>query len=256
MSDHAAKAQAFKALHQPGEPLVLYNIWDPGSAKVVAEAGAKALATGSYSVASAFGFEDGETTPLQVVLDNCRRITSAVDLPVTLDFESGYALGADELKRNIAAVIEAGAVGINFEDGVAGGEGLHPTSAQAARVAVVRAAADEAGAGFFINARCDLFLQADRSTHDAALMAQWLERARAYADAGADGVFAPGLVNADLIGELAAKSPRPLNIMMMQGAPEVAALGALGVARVSYGGGPYRVAMRALEAGAKAIFSA
>ena len=112
------------------------------------------------------------------------------------------------------------------------------------------------GAGFFINARCDLFLQADRSVHDAALMAAWLERAKAYADAGADGVFAPGLVNADMIGELAGKAPRPLNIMMMQGAPDVAALNALGVARVSYGGGPYRVAMQALAAGAKAIFSA
>jgi len=132
---------------------------------------------------------------------------------------------------------------------------MHETSAQAARVAAVRAAADEAGAGFFINARCDVFLRSDRASHGPELMAQYLERAKAYADAGADGLFAPGLVDPSLIGELVEKARLPLNIMMMQGAPDVAGLKALGVARISYAGGPYRVAMRALEAEAKAVFA-
>jgi 2-methylisocitrate lyase-like PEP mutase family enzyme len=120
----------------------------------------------------------------------------------------------------------------------------------------VRAAADQACAGFFINARCDLFLQADRASHGPALLGEYLERAKAYADAGADGLFAPGLVAPALIAELTEKSPRPVNIMMMQGAPDIAGLKALGVARISHGGGPYREAMRALEASAKAVFTA
>ncbi|HEX4181716.1 MAG TPA: isocitrate lyase/phosphoenolpyruvate mutase family protein [Caulobacteraceae bacterium] len=250
------KAEQFAALHKKGDPLVLYNIWDPGSAAVVAAAGAKAIATGSYSVATAIGFADREQTPLALVLDNCRRIAGAVDLPVTLDFEGGYALEPDALKRNIRSVIEAGAVGINFEDQVMGGEGLHDVSVQAARIAAVRAAADEASAGFFINARCDVFLQADRATHGAGHLRECLERGRAYADAGASGLFAPGLVDPDMIAELADKSPLPVNIMMMQGAPDIPTLRSLGVARASFAGGPYRLAMKALDEGARAAFAA
>src|SRR5579859_7568809 len=165
MSDQKTKAEQFAALHKKGDPVILFNAWDPGSAKVVAGAGAKAIATGSYSVASAFGFADGETTPLDLVLDNCRRIVGAVDVPVTLDFEGGYASDADGVKRNIAKVIEAGAIGVNFEDQVMGAKSLHPISAHAARVAGARAAADAAGLPFFINARCDAFLLSDRTTH-------------------------------------------------------------------------------------------
>jgi 2-methylisocitrate lyase-like PEP mutase family enzyme len=255
MADQKTKAQQFAALHRKGDPVVLYNIWDPGSAKVVAGAGAKALATGSYSVAGALGFDDRENAPLDLVLDNFRRIAGAVDLPVTLDFEGGYAVEIDALKRNVEAAIAAGAVGINFEDQAMGAKGLHPTSAQAARVAAVRAAADRALPGFFINARCDVFLQSDRATH-AAGMAQWLERAKAYADAGADGLFAPGLVDADLIGELVEKVSLPLNILMFPGSPEIPELRRRGVSRISYGGAPWRVAMQALEQGAKAVYAA
>jgi 2-methylisocitrate lyase-like PEP mutase family enzyme len=255
MADQKTKAEQFKALHKQGDPVILYNAWDPGSAKVIAGAGAKAIATGSYSVAGAMGFEDRENAPLELVLDNCRRIVRAVDLPVTLDFESGYAVEHDALKRNIEAVIAAGAIGINFEDQAIGGSGLHPIAAQAARVAAVRAAADKALPGFFINARCDVFLQSDRATH-AAGMGAWLERAKAYADAGADGLFAPGLVDAELIGELVEQVSLPLNILMFPGAPEIAELRRRGVTRVSYGGAPWRVAMQAVEAGAKAVFAA
>lgn len=254
MSDQKTKAEQFAALHKKGDPVILFNAWDPGSAKVVAGAGAKAIATGSYSVASAFGFADGETTPLDLVLDNCRRIVGMVDVPVTLDFEGGYAGDADGVKRNIAKVIEAGAIGVNFEDQVMGGKGLHPISVQAARVAGARAAAEAAGLPFFINARCDTFLQSDRATH-ASHMAEWLERGKAYADAGASGLFAPGLVDPDLIRELADKSPLPLNILIMGGQPDPGGLKALGVARVSYGGGPYVAAMRALEQAAKTAFA-
>jgi 2-methylisocitrate lyase-like PEP mutase family enzyme len=253
MPDQNAKAETFAALHRKGDPLVLFNAWDPGSAVVVAKAGAKAIATGSYSVAAAMGFEDREQTPLDLVLDNCRRIAGAVDLPVTLDFEGGYAVDPEGLQANIKRVVAAGAVGINFEDQVMGGEGLYDIAAQAARIAAARAAA---GAGFFINARCDIFLKAARASHGATHLAETLERAKAYADAGASGFFAPGLADPDMIAELTAKCPLPVNIMMMQGVPDVAALRTLGVARVSFGGGPYRVAMQALEQAAEAAFGA
>ena len=102
MTDQKTKAQQFAALHRKGDPLILFNAWDPGSAAVIAKAGAKAIATGSYSVALAMGFADGEKTPLALVLDNCRRIAGAVDLPMTLDFEGGYATDPEALKANIA----------------------------------------------------------------------------------------------------------------------------------------------------------
>ena len=255
MADQKTKAAQFAALHRKGDPVVLYNAWDAGSAKVIAGAGAKAIATGSYSVAGAMGFDDKENLPLDLVLDNCRRIVRAVDLPVTLDFESGYAVEHDALKRNIEAVIAAGAIGINFEDQAMGVGGLHPIAAQAARVAAVREAADKACPGFVINARCDVFLQSDRATHASHIPA-WLERGRAYADAGADVLFAPGLVDAELIGQLVEASPRPVNILVFPGAPDIPTMRKLGVARISYGGGPWRVAMQALEAAAKAIYAA
>ena len=256
MADQKTKAEHFASLHRKGDPVILCNIWDPGSARVVAGAGAKAIATGSYGVAAAMGFPDGEDTPLALVLDNCRRIARTVDLPVTLDFEGGYAVDAAGLAANITQAIEAGAVGINFEDQVVGGQGFHEITVQAGRIAAIRAAADRAGAGFFINARCDIFLKADRATHGAKHLADLLERAKAYADAGGDGLFAPGLVNPDLIAELTAKCSLPVNILMMPGAPDIAGLKALGVARISYGGSPYRDAMLALAQTAKAIYAA
>lgn len=255
MADQKTKAEQFAALHKKGDPVILFNAWDPGSAKVVAKAGAKAIATGSYSVAGAMGFDDREDAPLDMVLDNFRRIASAVDVPATLDFEGGYAVEIDALKRNVEAAIAAGAIGINFEDQAIGGQGLHPTAVQAARVAAVRAAADAVLPGFFINARCDVFLQSERSTH-AAGIAEWLERSKAYADAGADGLFAPGLVDAELISEVVDKVSLPLNILMFPGAPEIPELRRRGVARISYGGAPWRIAMQALEQGAKAVFTA
>lgn len=256
MTDQKAKAEQFAALHRKGDPLILYNAWDPGSAAAIAKAGAKAIATGSHSVAAAMGFADGEQTPLALVLDNCRRIAGCVDLPVTLDFEGGYTTDLEALKANIAQVVAAGAIGINFEDQVIGGQGLHDVAAQAGRIAAIRAAADKTGEGFFINARCDVFLISERATHGGAHLAQWLERGKAYADAGADGLFAPGLANPDLIAELTAKSPLPVNILVMAGVPDSAALKSLGVARISYGGGPHRVAMQALEQAARAAFGA
>ncbi|WP_380873534.1 phosphonomutase [Sphingomonas sp. DBB INV C78] len=246
----AEKARAFAELHVPGKPLVLFNIWDPGSAKAVAEAGAPALATGSWSVAAANGFGDGQAIPLDLALANFERIVAAVDLPVTLDFEGGYGATPDAVAANAARAAEAGAVGFNFEDQLVGGEGLYAASEQARRIAAMKGAAPHA----FVNARTDIFLKAPAVEHDEAKLADAIERARAYADTGASGFFAPGLVDEGLIARLCEASPLPVNIMMFPGVPETPRLAQLGVARVSYGPGPYRLAMKTVEDAARAIY--
>lgn len=250
MSDQRDKAEAFHALHAGATPLVLFNAWDAGSARTIAANGARAIATGSWSVAASHGAEDGESLALELVLANLRRIVASVDLPVTLDFEGGYAREPEALARNVAQVIDAGAVGINFEDQVVGGHGLHGIALQSRRIEAVREAAQRRGVRLFINARTDLFLHS--SAHDEALVDAAIERARAYAQAGANGVFVPGLVDERLIARCCAGSPLPVNVMMSARAPAPARLAALGVARLSHGPGPYRVAMHALGEAARA----
>ena len=238
-TDWESKARAFAELHVPGEPLVLFNAWDAGSAKTMAEAGAKAVATGSWSVAAAHGFTDGEKLPLDLAIANLERIVAAVELPVTIDLEGGY----DDAAASAARARRAGAVGCNLEDRVVGGEGLYPPDRQAARLAAVREAA---GPSFFLNARIDVFLQVPREAHDEALLEDALERGRAYAEAGADGLFLPGLAGERLIGLACERSPLPVNIMVWPGTPPLRRLAELGVARISHAGAPWRLAMTAL----------
>jgi len=238
------KAKAFAALHIPGSPLALYNVWDAGSAATVAEAGAKAIATGSWSVAAAHGQPDGEKLPLELAIANLERIAAAVPLPVTIDLEGGY----DDAAASAAQARRAGAVGCNLEDRVVGGEGLYPAERQAARLAAVRQAA---GPFFFVNARIDVFLQAKSEAHDEALLDAAMERGRAYADAGADGLFLPGLVDEGLIGLACERSPLPVNIMAWKGTPPARRLAELGVARISHAAAPWRLAMKTLAQAAR-----
>ncbi|HEX4738976.1 MAG TPA: isocitrate lyase/phosphoenolpyruvate mutase family protein [Allosphingosinicella sp.] len=247
------KAALFASLHKPGDPVILYNAWDPGSAKIIADAGAKAIATGSFSVAGAFGFEDREALPIDLALANAERIVAAVDLPVTIDFEGAYATDPDQAGRNVGRLAATGAIGCNVEDQAIGGEGLHPIPLQADRIRAIRAAV---GPEFFINARTDIFLKAPRETHNAAMVDEALERGRAYADAGASGLFLPGLIDEGLIERACRASPLPVNIMNMIGAPSAARLAELGVARISHAGGPWRLAMRALKEAAETVYRA
>lgn len=254
MSTQKEKADAFKSLHIKGSPLILFNVWDAGSAQTVEQAGAKAIATGSWSVAAANGFEDGEKLPLELVLANLERIVRSVELPVTLDFEGGYASKPAELKENIKRSIAAGAIGINFEDRIVGGGGLYSSEDQSARIAAIREAAETAGIPLFINARTDVFLQTYPAENDETQLAEALRRAKAYADAGASGLFAPGLREPDLIRKLCADSPLPVNIMVLPDTPPTATMAQLGVARISHGAGPYRQMIEALkEAAQKAL---
>ena len=243
-----SKFEDFARLHVSGNPLVLFNVWDAGSAQAVAKAGARAIATGSASVAMANGFGDGEKLPMEFALANAARIVEAVDLPVTVDFEGGYSADPAEAARNVAQLAETGAVGCNFEDQVVGGEGLYPIEAQAERIAAVRSAA---GSDFFINCRTDLFLKALQETHDEAMVDEAIARVRAYAEAGASGFFVPMLGDLELLRRMCAQSPIPVNFMTYPGCPTTAEVAATGVARISHGPFPFMAWMGKLEEMAK-----
>jgi 2-methylisocitrate lyase-like PEP mutase family enzyme len=254
MTTQRERADIFRDLHVKGNPLILFNIWDAGSAKAIEEAGAKAIATGSWSVAAAHGFDDGEKLPLDFALANLERVVVSVNAPVTIDIEGGYARDQSELKENIKKVIAAGAVGINFEDQVVGGQGLYTIEDQCARIEAIREAVEQTSIPLFINARTDVFLKTYPAKHDEAQLDEVIRRAAAYARAGASGLFAPGLRDAEFIKKLCELSPIPVNIMVLPDTPPTRELAKLGVARISYGPGPYRQMMEALkEAGRKAF---
>ena len=244
--DQKTKALAFKALHTPGTPVVLYNIWDAGSAKTLEKAGAKALATGSMSVAAAQGYADGEKIPMQMLLQIVSRITQTTDLPVSVDFEGGYAVEPDHLAKNITQLIETGAVGLNFEDQIVGQEGLHSLAVQAERIRAIRHTATKADVPLVINARTDLFLKAGPDGDHAALITQASERAIAYQEAGADSFFVPGLWDLALIQKICEASPVPVNVMMRGRLTSLNEAANCGAGRASYGPGPYFDAMQDL----------
>lgn len=252
MSQNAAKSQqdkaeAFHRLHQGPDVLVLANVWDAASAATVADVGAKALATSSAAVAWAHGYPDGDVLAVDTTCAMVAEIARISDLPVSCDFEGGFTDDVDELGRNIEAVIRAGAVGINFEDG------LRDPDLHARKIAAARAAAERAGVNLFINARADVFLRG--LAQGAAAEAEAIRRGRLYAEAGASGVFVPGAADADLIRRLAAEIPAPLNILAWPGAPDAKGLAALGVRRLSAGSGTFRAAFAALAKAAQAFLA-
>ncbi|MBO4259041.1 isocitrate lyase/PEP mutase family protein [Streptomyces griseorubiginosus] len=247
------RALAFRALHVPGDPLVLPNAWDIPSARVVADAGAAAVATTSAGLAWALGFADGDLLDRDSALAAVARITAAVDVPVSADVESGYAKDPAGVADTIRAVIEvAGAVGVNIEDALhePGAPALRPVAEQAERIAAARAAADEAGLPLFINARIDTYLRGP------AEVAPTLERAAAFLAAGADGIFVPGAVDPGTVKLLVDGVDGPLNVMAGPGAPSVPELAALGVARVSTGSAIAQAAHALVRGAARELLSA
>ncbi|HEY4345862.1 MAG TPA: isocitrate lyase/phosphoenolpyruvate mutase family protein [Parvibaculum sp.] len=247
-------AEAFAALHRKGDPVKLFNVWDAASAKAVAKAGAAAIATSSFAVALAHGANDKEDLPRDLLIASVKQISAAVDLPVTVDAESGYGHEPAIVGETVTLIIEAGGIGMNFEDQVIGGEGIFAIETQSARIEGARAAADKAGIPFFINARTDIFLKAKRETHDAAMVDQAIQRGLAYAKAGASGFFVPGLLDPALIEKVCKSVALPVNIMANPAAPAAADLAKLGVARISLGGWPMFDMLAKLEATAKDYF--
>lgn len=239
------RASAFHALHrvEPPRAFMLPNAWDALSARAMEEAGAVAIGTTSAGMAWALGAADGERVSRSTMIDAIRRVVDAVRVPVTADIESGYGRGTpDDVAETVRAVIGAGAIGINLEDTPGEGDDpLIPISRQADRLAAAVAAARAEAVGLFINARVDTYLL--QVGDPSARLDLTIDRGQAYVEAGADGLFVPGVSDPDVIGHLASAMDVPLNIMAVPGAPDVAALSRLGVRRVSVGPG---IALRVL----------
>jgi 2-methylisocitrate lyase-like PEP mutase family enzyme len=236
------KAEALRALHVAGDPVVLVNVWDAASARVVASApGCAAIATASWSVAAAHGYGDGEQIPLDEMIAAVGLVASAVELPVTADLERGYT----DAGETIALAIEAGVVGCNLEDSLADGS-LRATVEHAARVAAARANGEELGVPVVINARADVFIHGD--IPEGERVAAAIERGEAYMDAGADCIFLPGLRDLAVIAELCSHFP-----VSVIGASPRAELAAAGVSRISYGPGGMGIAYAALRREAEAL---
>jgi 2-methylisocitrate lyase-like PEP mutase family enzyme len=240
MPDLASKAQTLLDLHRAPEILVLTNVWDVVSARVVAATdGVRALATASHSIAATFGYEDGENIPLDLHLDMVGRITRAVDLPVTMDMEAGYGDPGETARR----AMEAGAVGGNLEDQ------MKPLDDAVAAVEAVLRAGRDAGVEFVLNARTDAFVRAAPDADHDEVLAEAIRRGQAYLEVGAPVVFVPRAVTREDIGALAdAFGPQRLSVISVPGASlPVSELQELGVGRVSTGPFTQRVALTALQ---------
>ena len=241
VSDPRAHADLLRELHH-GKPLVLPNAWDEASAELVVEAGFPVVATSSAAIADVLGHRDGENAPWAEMFAAAARIAKAVPVPVTVDAEAGYGLEPHQL---VARLLEAGAVGCNLEDTDHRAGGLVDAAAQADRLAQVRAAADEAGVPIVVNARIDVFLPAG-GIPEQERRAEAIGRGRLYRQAGADCVYPIGAPTGDDLAALVAGVRGPVN--GNTGASlDLAALKALGVARVSYGPRFYRAGLAGLR---------
>jgi len=232
MTTQRERAERFRALHHGDAVLVLPNAWDAASARAFELAGARAIATTSAGVAAVFGYPDGQLIPRDLLLLMVRRIVGTVAVPVSVDLEAGYGRTPAEVCDAVRDVVEAGAVGINIEDG------REPATSLVEKIRAIRAA--DPGP-VFVNARCDLYLNQVGSPEER--FAETVSRLEAYVAAGADGVFVPGVGDAPTIARLHAAVPRPLNVLAGPGVPPVRELSRLGVARVSAGSGLMRAAL-------------
>ncbi len=235
------RAKAFRELHHRDRPLLLANAWSATSAVIAAAAGAPAIGTTSFGVALDHGVLDGEQLPFDVALTLAADIAQSVDVPVTFDLEAGRGATAAAVQASTTAVIETGVVGVNIEDARPGEPGvLFEVPAQVERLRAARAAADTSGVPMFVNARCDVFfgaaVPADRAFDEVR------NRAHAYEDAGADGLFLPGLIDLATIEAVIAACELPLNVMVSPGLPSFEQLAAAGVRRISQGGSSFLAA--------------
>jgi 2-methylisocitrate lyase-like PEP mutase family enzyme len=238
----AAKADAFRSMHQAPPILVLPNAWDVVSARLFVKAGAKAIATTSAGIAVSLGYPDGEKIPRALMLEAIARIARAVDVPVTADIEAGYATTAAALAETIRGVIEAGAVGCNLEDATGRGpKMLFEIDDQIARIRAARDAGDRAGVPVVINARTDVYLASVGEPENR--FAEAVRRANAYREAGADCLFVPGVVDSPTLTKLVREIKGPMNVLAGPGLPNVAELQGLGVARLSVGSGIMRATL-------------
>ena len=234
-ADVAARAVRLRELHHAGKPLVLPNAWDVASARIFEKAGFPAIATTSAGIALCLGYPDGQRIPAAEMLGMVARIANSVPVPVTADLESGYG----DAGATAQAAIAAGAAGLNLEDSENGV--LVELQRQIDRIRAVRETGQRLGVRLVLNARMDMFLFAEGDP--ATRVDRAIERLRAYAGAGADSVFAPGVIDEDTIARLAGAVDCPLNILAVAGVPPVSRLKELGVRRISVGSGAMRATM-------------
>ncbi|RJQ89996.1 isocitrate lyase/PEP mutase family protein [Amycolatopsis panacis] len=232
-------AEALRALQVPGKPLVLPNVWDADTARLVEAAGFPVVATSSAAVAASLGLADGEGAPVDEMFGAAERIVRAVAVPVTVDAEGGYGLPPAEVAERLLAL---GAVGCNYEDTDHVNGGRRPVAEQAERIAELRRGA---GAGLVINARVDVFLGAE---DERAVLAEAVERGRAYLAAGADCVYPILARSPEVLAEFVREVGGPVNVAPLPGGPGLAELAELGAARISLGAGLWRHARGLLEA--------
>lgn len=244
MPTQAEKAARFASLHVPGDPIVLVNIWDAGSAKAVHAAGAKALATGSHPMADMFGVADGETTPMPQVLYMLGQIVGASDLPVSHDIERGYGLHPGHVEQTVRSVARTGIIGVNMEDSLSDGT-LRDVGEQVERYVAARAGLDSVCPGAWLNARTDIFAAMAHAPLDEKLEAV-AARSEAYKAAGADSLFVPFLRDLDVIRQVCELSPLPVNVMRTLDGPSILDFARTGVARISHGPMPRNALMEAL----------
>jgi 2-methylisocitrate lyase-like PEP mutase family enzyme len=246
MTQQVRHAETFASLHKVGQPLLLPNAWDVASAVVIAGAGASAIATTSAGVAWSLGVPDGADLGAERAAEAIARIVAAVDLPVSADIEAGYGESPEAVAATVTAVVRAGAVGVNIEDRI--GSRLFDPAAQVERLVAAREAARTLGVPVWINARTDIYLAGIGAPEERPGLTE--QRASAYAEAGIDSLFVPGLVDTDVIRGLA-EGPVPISVMAWAGAPSVAEFAAAGAVRISLGSGiaqaAYAVAERATK---------
>ncbi|CAN5166209.1 isocitrate lyase/phosphoenolpyruvate mutase family protein [soil metagenome] len=241
----SSAVDTFHALHAGPDVLVIPNAWDAASAALMEDAGASAVATSSAAVAWARGYADGDALPVAALIDVIAGIARVVSVPLTADIEGGYTDDLAELAETLKAVVGAGAVGINLEDG------RRDPALHARKIETARTAAEQAGVNLFINARTDVYL-ANLAEGEAAV-AETLRRAALYARAGASGIFVPMPIEEGLLSQLAAGIALPLNAMGRPGMPSAQRLAQLGVRRLSSATGPFRGAYGAMLTATKAF---
>ncbi|HKP41143.1 isocitrate lyase/phosphoenolpyruvate mutase family protein [Mycobacterium sp.] len=225
------RAEALLALHQPGNPVVLPTVWDAWSARLAVDAGFVALTVGSHPMADSVGKADQEGMTFDDVLTRVKQITAAVDVPVSVDIESGYG---EAPTRLIEGLLDAGAVGLNIEDTVhSEGGRLRSSTEHAELVGALRKAADDAGVHVVINARTDLFLRQDGDESDRVDRA--IARLKEAAQAGADSLYPVGRHDSDTLRRLASELPLPINAIALPDESDPASFGPLGVGRISFG---------------------
>jgi 2-methylisocitrate lyase-like PEP mutase family enzyme len=245
-SEQRKKAQAFRAMHTGQGAVVLPNVWDVASARIVEEDGFDAIATTSAGIAFAQGFPDGQKIPADRMIAAIAQIAAAMRVPVTADVEAGYGQRPEDAARTSRNLIDAGAVGMNFEDATGDPDHfLTELTLQLERIHAIREAAENSGVPLVLNARTDVYLL--QIGDPATRYDQAVRRLSAFRDAGADCVFVPGVLDPETIGRIVADLKCPVNILGVPGSPSVPELVKLGVKRISLGSGPMRSSLGLLR---------